>query len=85
MAKVRIIDDKEVKRVSLRTTSAREKIWLREFVEKFLEENEDVTHQEMLSAKRMALLRFRESSESNTKCASDCACALLDEEVEEDE
>jgi len=79
MAKVVILEDKVLDKVSLKTTSAREKIWLREFEEQYLHENDDVTAVEMLQAKRSALVQFRQSASSNKKCAADCACKMLND------
>ncbi len=85
MAKAKIMGDDDVSGVDLRATSAREKIWLKEFAEKYLEDNEDVTHVELLEAKRVGLLRFRGSARSNISCATDCACEMLDEAGDDDE
>lgn len=85
MAKVRELTEKEISKVNLRITSAREKIFLREFVEVLMDETADITEVEIREAKKVALLRFRDSRESNCKKADEVCQAMFDQEDEEEE
>jgi len=77
-------DSEDVEYIDLRQTSSREKAFLRDFEEKFSEEDEGLTVKEMLEAKKAALIKFRESAEDNIHRAQMCAAELLGEEEEEE-
>lgn len=69
----------------LRATTNREKEFLQRFEEKFLEEHEDITQRELIRAKKVAVLRHRESADSLESMANESAAKLLEEDEEEEE
>lgn len=82
--KLRPIGQEEIDELQLSSTSAREKAYLRDFQERYTEEEQDVTVKELLEAKKVALLRYRDSICTNNEGASKCAIALLQEMKKEE-
>ena len=85
MSKPRAIDSKEVKAVNTRKATWKERDFLRKFEDTLVEENENITAKEIMEARKIALLRFRDSQKANSNAASDLALALIAEEETEDE